>query len=741
MEKHEKKRARKYISWVCIVALVVFLAVMPMLASSHEASDSPEASILSGTAQRGQIDNVLIGGGALTEEDAVEITIPAGVKLTQYLVDNGDTVKEGDPVASVDRVTVMSAITGVQETLEYLAEEMEAAGEEEDTDEVIAQPSGVVKVIYAQEGDSVQDVLLQHGALAVLSLDGLMAVEMETDSALSAGDQVTVTMTDGTAQTGKVESNLEGIMVVTIPDDGFAVGQSVQVTTEKGGGIGSGALYIHRQWNATAYSGTIADIKVSEGDEVDAGDTLMKLEDTGHSAAYQKLSDQHREYEELMLELFVLYQTEQVNASADGVISGVDEESAYLLSEKGTEWTLTFLTNSPNGDDETTYSNFVGQVTDVGIDGLIIKMSKQNLQITDYTDLTGVPTDPSTMTEEVVYCVQAPVYELAGGQWQQINSGTVSAGDILLFAGDANGNIVWIVRVASGTAVPGPTNPEDSTQPTVPTTPSDSPETTIPPEAGDPTQPADPTQPSGSEDPSAPSEPSQSSGTMPSTDSKMPSIRDQLGAMAQYGTGYPQIGSSYSGGFSQGGMPEAEPAFELYSLEPATIAQVTAQEMMTLEIVIDELDIGKISVGQIATVTVDALSGETFTAEITRVDNTGTNEGGNSKFAVELTLERCGDMLPGMNATALISLGTTADVVSIPVAALNDNGSESFLYTSYDEENGTLGDPVTVTVGASDGENAEVISGIEEGTVFYYAYYDTLEISNVPEMAGFRFGR
>ena len=67
-----------------------------------------------------------------------------------------------------------------------------------------------------------------------------------------------------------------------------------------------------------------------------------------------------------------------------------------------------------------------------------------------------------------------------------------------------------------------------------------------------------------------------------------------------------------------------------------------------MEITIAELDISKLHVGQAATVSVDALGGEQFDATITEIANSGENEGGNSKFAVEMTLEKSGEMLPGM---------------------------------------------------------------------------------------------
>ena len=157
---------------------------------------------------------------------------------------------------------------------------------------------------------------------------------------------------------------------------------------------------------------------------------------------------------------------------------------------------------------------------------------------------------------------------------------------------------------------------------------------------------------------------------------------------------------------------------------------------MTLSITIDELDITKIYVGQETTVSVDALGGEQFDATVTQIAASGENDGGNSKFAVELTLEKSGEMLPGMYASAFITLETAKNVTCVPVAALEKNGPDSIVYTSYDEKEGTLGSPVAVTIGCSDGENVQILSGLEAGQTCYYAYYDNYVESDAPKQGG-----
>lgn len=706
MEKQRKKQIKKVTAWVTLAAVVILLACLPMIAENEKVETGPQASILSAKAENRSLSQVILGGGSLTAEEAITVTVPAQVKVTEYLVGNGDPVAEGQPIAFVDRVSVMHAISQVQETLDYLAEELdEVRGDTGDT-KVTATAGGRVKIIYGSVGEQVQNVILRDGALAVLSLDGRMAVQIVRDTDLSGGDRVSVTLEDDTEVTGRVESNLEGVLTVTLEDKGYAVGQTVSVTGEEGERIGSGELSIHSPWNVVAYSGTISAVRVSEEETVTAGKQLFTLEDTGHTAQFDSLSRQRREYEQLMLELFRMYQSETVVAPHSGIVTGVDTSGSYMLSNNGTGWHLDLLMNAPNGDDEATYVNYIGRVAQVGIDGLVLKMNPQALLITDYLDLSGVPLDVELMTEDAVYSADAPIYELREGAWVQIEGTEIRQGDILLFAGDAEGNFVWVVRVER--------NPETPENPDIPEIPEE-------------TQPVQPENPSEPENPDA--APDSGEGMMPSNPS-------QSGSFPNMGGGFPNMGGGFSG---MGGMPQ-EDVFAVYGLNTVNIASVIPQEILTVQIQVDELDITKLYLGQSVDVTVDALKGETFAGTITAISGSGTNEGGNSKFTVDITVEKASDMLPGMTAYVTITLSTKENILCVPVAALTESGTETVIYTGYDEKTETFTGPVTVTVGLSDGEYAQILSGLGEGQEIYYPYYDTLVISNVPQGVGSFFG-
>lgn len=923
MEKQLKKQRRRYIAWGCAAALVILLAVMPMAASG--ADDTPQAAILSGQVTRQELETQILGGGLLSGEGALSLDIPEDVKITEYLVSNGDSVTEGEPIATVDRVSVMNAITQVQETLDYLSDEISAARSDTAPTTVTALASGTVKIIYAQEDDLVSDVMLENGALAVLSLDNKMAVQVEADTDLAVDAPVIVTLEDGTQVSGAVKSNIQGKLTVTIEDEDYTPEQTVQVTLEDGTDLGSGTLYIHSPWNAFAYSGTVSRISVSVGQKVSAGQTLMTLTDTGHTAEYQQLVDQHQQYEELMQELFQLYQSGSVTAPCDGIVTGVDTDGAYLLRSEGS-W-IARLLGFGSSDEEESFLAFSARVEQATEDGLILSVSGQFREISDLSQVSFQMDDEESLTQSWTYTGSTRLYSQTEDGLLEA-AGTAQPGDLVIVVGNEE-QPLWLVAAKESSGFAGisllsqtddPSEPQDDTQalPLEESGTSDLSDPSSTP-ASEPASGTDQggsssggtdqggsssggtdqggsssgsTDPSGSSsggsdqggsasgntDPSTPpaavsivtsslpqatmgqpysvqlqasdgSNPvsgtwsvtglpegitlDPATGTLSGTAAisgdytlgitftdgsataqasliltvlpvsqntywgyaamligvgggqlqvqqtpyaytitdlqKLPQITvseqdlsvealyeagsvdlssltagqtvllivDQDGTLVAVSQGSVMVGGqsggmnipgmsgtgSFSGG-SVGGGSAQTPSFETYTLDHLSIGSVTSQEHMSVEISVDELDISQLHSGQEAIVSVDALGGEQFPATLTRISSTGENEGGNTKFAVELTLEKSGEMLPGMTASVQLSLESHPDSLCVPAAAVSQLGSQSVVYTGYDEGSGTLTNPVVVTTGTSDGESVEILSGLEEGQVFYYAYYE-----------------
>ncbi len=770
------RRERGPMDWIAPVCLILALAlVIYMLpttsSSSSDSSVTVETEILSGTAEEGTITTYLSGTGTLTEEDTVTTSIPDVVEVEAYYVENGDTVSAGDAIATVNATSVAAAIIELQSILDELDADLEEAAEENTEDTIEATVDARVKLIYAEEGDEVANVIYEDGALMLLSLDGYMAVDLSDSSGLSVGDSVTVTFSDGESETGRVAqvSIGDGTATVTVSDEEAVYGDTVTVTDEDGNDIGSGTLYIHSELKVTGYYGTVDSVDVDVDDEVEIGDTLLTLSDAGEITTSQTLLARRYELDEQMANLFQLYEDGCIYAEADGVISGVPDDAEIVKADDTTDEeesdtdqlsadnslvgaVLNFLTAAVDEDDSgsgdtddsgntgdagdtgdtgddsgdtdsdtdadtdtdtdtdtseteetrttpysvesgSSYVYYIATVSSVGKSSAVLKVYTSPVSLSSYTDLTGtleeLESNESAEWEYYVYkydTTSQNVFTYADSAWSSSTASVFQSGDTLAFALTAkyseNGDyeLVEILRTATAE-------------------------------------------------------------TETSTDNQTAQTDDQTTQAGMGGTtGFASGFSSGSvSGFSSGSVSgsasvadstaettEETASYDQYTIAEQDVLSITPQDTVTLSISVDELDILSLAVGMEAEVTLDALTGQSFTGTVTAIGTTGTNEGGNTKFTVELTLDRTEQMLAGMNASVKIETASSDVETTVPAAALVEDDGKTYVYTEYDEKEETLSGLVEVETGVSDGDLVEITSGLSQGDTYYYEYADTL---------------
>ncbi len=810
MDKTKKKNVRRYILWGVLAVVVAGLAMLPALARQQDAQDGPVASVLEATVKEGSVQATVRGGGTLEAGDGEDIELPAEVKITEFLVKNGQEVKKGDPVAKIDKVSALTAVTEIRTSMAAVEKQMETFSDEKSASTVTAPAGGRVKAIYANPGDSVTQVLVEHGALALLSLDGRMGVTLTVSSQLIPGDSIPVTLDSGKTVTGRVESNLNGELTVTIADNGYAVGDTVTLE-----GLGSGSLEIHNPWLATAFNGTVSQVNIRLEQTVSSGGSLFTLKDTDYTAQRELLAETHRDYEELLQKLLTWQDTGVITAPCDGLVSGIDTDSTHLLAAEDEELTASLL-NADGGDFRLVLLSQVTQ-TCTGDDKCPLKGTDSGHQdgcpkACKHAASEGVCTASEHFADCIMACTRAENPEdcpatgahhtdcikacietnqegkcpatkyhydgciekctesaLIGECPAHIHKkvciescisadtvGKCTAGhhkadciESCIVSKSADdpcpatkhkdgcyfqnatytGQVFKVVSVGSGTLV----GYWDSTVYDVVKTASGWARKDGQPFSTNNCVQAD-TIPAGSGS-------YQTGDVLLSVTVHKSGENDSPLGLVKISSGGSQMpGFDLSGlmgmmgGFSMGGYGgTGSSQTQLYSLDGDVLLTVTPLDTMTVTIAVDEKDIAGVKTGMTAQLTMNALPDETFEGQVTRVAQTGSGNGGSSKFDVEITLSRESDMLPGMSTTAQLTLYEKMDVLTLPVAALRDEGGKTLVYTGKDKKTGEPANPVEVTTGLSDGENVEILSGIDSGITVYYLYYDTVTESDAVE--------
>ena len=704
----------KWITLLCVILAIAL--IVSSLPSGISAATKVNSKVLSAVPEENTISTVLSGGGTLSPQEGTAQSLPQALELETYYVKNGQTVSEGDPIAQVDLVAVKAAISELQEVIDTLDAAIASESSKTNDSVIRSGAAGRVKKIYAREGTAAADTVYESGALLLLSLDGLMAVDLEARA--EVGQSVTVTLSDGTALAGTVESVSDGTATVTLSDETAPLDDSVTVTTKDGETLGTGNLYIHSRLRVAGAYGTVSQISVKENQQVSAGSALLTLKDTGHTAEYARLLNRRTELEDQMESLVRLSKDGILHADCGGIVSGVDTEISYtdpaVLTQTRSQASPGYtalggirMENTdtpqaqPSGEDQSqnpdgnqnpgtgsgqnpgegedpqpgtgeeqpseTATYILGLVTAVS-DGALEYIPQRTIKASQIQAMSfGDMIDPSLAAQAQTLENQGQtVLFSTGSAWTDSSFDQITVGDAILIG-------TGIIIHQKTASVPGADMPGG-----------------------------------------------------------YPSGIDMSQFAGLTGTGSAMSGmASMAGGMSGYGTAAKTTAYDSYDTTKKDAAVITADEEMTVQIQVDELDIRTLETGMEATVTLDALPGSSFTGAVTSINPYGENSGGNTKYTVTVTLPRDEKMLSGMNASVKITTGVSGTVPTVPAAAVVFDAGKSWLYTGYNEKTDTLTDPVEIQTGLSDGSLVELLSGLSEGSSFYYRYADSIEYSFV----------
>lgn len=327
----KKISKKKLINALIIVAAVAALAAgLAAVSRMRAAMALPEAEVetrlVQGAAERADIARTLSAGAVISDAGASEVSLAGDIALEKWAVKNGDFVTEGQLLATVDKTSVLAAAEELNILMRKLDSAIESARYDTLSTALRAARDGRVKAVYAAAGDSVSEVVAEHGALMSLSLDGRMAVDIASPG-LTLGAGVSVITESAGTLAGVVLSVTEGVATVTVSDEAALPGERVTVCIgdEK---IGEGELYIHNELKLTGFAGTVAAVNAAVNAPVSAGNNLITLANTEYSGNYETLLTKRHELEQEMQRLIAAYERGGVYAEVSGRIGNIDENLA-----------------------------------------------------------------------------------------------------------------------------------------------------------------------------------------------------------------------------------------------------------------------------------------------------------------------------------------------------------------------------------------------------------------------------
>lgn len=750
IDKGSKKKKQKTKAAIAVV-LVAAIAAGGVFTfrSKGKKTQASGSLVMESKVQKGNLSQTVEGTGTLENADSTDLKIPVGLKIKKVKVSEGDEVKKGDTLATVDRTSLLAALAQTQSDLDDVNNQL---GDEADSDTskyVESSVDGRVKKIYASKNTDATDTVLEKGALMLISLDGKMAVKMDTTVSLTVGQEVKVVLSSGSSVTGTVTKSDDESCTITVTDKGTKYNDKVTAYTSSGTKIGTGKLYINKEAKVTATSGTVSSILVSENEYVSEGDNLIKLKGDFQSEEYLSLESEKEDLEEKLASLLKIAKNNTITADSAGIITAInvsEDSESGSVSDSSSSSSSSSSSGSSTGNSSSaaatgTSANVSAATTKTATNTLMNSSKTANIASASYLS-SGNGTSGTTGTIKAV--------SLSTNQSQATQSNVQSVSE---YSADTTENVATITESTNTTDTTE--NTESSSETTTAKKSDTSSSTTI---TKSDTAKSDSTSSSTgtNNNQSGSTEKSNSSASTESTKNTTGSQTTNggssgnsknsdgntgtsgtmngngkggngisgasgSGAGSTAGVSGNAAGNSASAGTSSDSSSASSSTSSDTNTELTSAFSITAGDEMTLSVNVDEMDILSIEAGQKATVTFDAIENKEYEGEITSIDKNGTTSNGTTKYPVEITLTKEDSMMSGMNASVTITTSEVTDALLVPAAAVTEEGNTSYVYTEKDSKTGELSGKTEVQTGDTDGTNIVITSGVSEGDTVYYS--------------------
>lgn len=199
-------------------------------------------------------------------------------------------------------------------------------------------------------------------------------------------------------------------------------------------------------------------------------------------------------------------------------------------------------------------------------------------------------------------------------------------------------------------------------------------------------------------------------------DSTIQAAANLTSAVYSYRLTSPVITAPFSGVVGSVGLVEGmvlSSSTSTTNINSQRVAVIKGDSLPVINVSLSEVDVPKVKVGQKVTVTLDSISGKTYTGKVATVDRVGSVTNNVTSYSVNIKLDSDSDsILPNMAATANIIVDTATDVLYVPSSSLLVQSGTTYVKTLV---NGTEED-VEVSTGISSDTDTVVLSGVSEGT-------------------------
>lgn len=337
---------RKWIKRLIVLAVLIAAGLYGAKFYIKSQADNAEKAEAYATAQvqRGGLIDTVYGTGTTSAKNQPNILVEADGTLTELNVSVGDVVKEGDILAVLTNDDIDDTITDLEFALWDLDDQITNTRAGDKVRVVESPAAGTVLAIYAKPKDDALAVFRREGALAVISTDGRMKVDIASSTGtlgLTLDEKVLVIGDDIYVEGKVVNLTRQGTAAtITVNEDDLPLnkdfdkdgeidvllGRKVIVKNAAEKTIGEGLLEANKPMYVSSFGGTIESVRTVVGKTVGRGQTMFRLTEPPLTLKVEDLRIQRETAAKELREAKEQRENLIIVAPCDGTIASIEVE-------------------------------------------------------------------------------------------------------------------------------------------------------------------------------------------------------------------------------------------------------------------------------------------------------------------------------------------------------------------------------------------------------------------------------
>lgn len=351
-----------------------------------------------GVTTRGDITLTVSGSGNLKSAQSLAVETSSYIVIDSMLIEEGGTVAQGEGIAVIDTDAMSDYLYDLEQQINKLQTDIDTMNNVTTNLNIKSTTDGWVKNIVIDDDEYIEEAMAEYGYVALVATEERELIDAQ-GSGLSVGDLVKVKC-EGYWHDGEVVSE-DGILYVSIDTIYRTVGAEAAVYDTEKNELFTGVIELASYEEIESSFGIITDVRVSEDEEIEAGDVIYKA--TQYSLDATDLYKQLKEAKEEYAQVDQLVHDGEIKAAFSGVVTGLEADAGKTFEAGADIYTIasTDLWEAVVEVDELDINTIeIGQNVEVTLDSMPNDTFKG--QVTSISDLGSASGGITTYNVDVM---------------------------------------------------------------------------------------------------------------------------------------------------------------------------------------------------------------------------------------------------------------------------------------------------------------------------------------------------